>query len=71
MTTRNWLPHPTNPLYLVKFGVKDGLVRTQPSGDKGYLWQCGKTYGFSPTVEEAKEMVEGVALLLLPKGIKP
>jgi hypothetical protein len=65
MTTKhsNWFAHQTNPDYIVKFGVKDGLVRIKPSGDKGYLWQCGAVYGFAESVEAAKDMVEGTAVI--------
>lgn len=55
----NWSPYSAN--YIALAGHKDALVRIKPSPDGTYLWQLGKRYGTSPTIEDAKAWVEGLA----------
>ena len=40
----------------------DALVRTEPDYTGKYLWTFGKVCDHADTVEEAKEMVEGLAV---------
>lgn len=54
-----WKPH-KNAKYIELDGVKDALVRVERLG-KGYLWQCGRKFGHSDTLDEAKAWVEALA----------
>jgi hypothetical protein len=60
MKIDQWLLHKCGP-YEKLSGYADTLVRTQPL-PQGFLWQCGKRYGFLPTLEEARAMAEGYAV---------
>lgn len=47
--------------YITIADQRDALVRTKPSPNGTYLWQFGKRYGNSPTIDEAKAWVEALA----------
>ena len=55
--THNWQPYPKGQCWEHVPGKPVCLVRTKPLS-KGYLWQCGKQYGFSKTLAEAKDWAE-------------
>jgi hypothetical protein len=59
-----WSPDSLRPdLYERLNGSSKMLVRTQPWPRTGrYLWQYGFAYDWADTLEEAREMVEGLAL---------
>jgi hypothetical protein len=42
-------------------GHAAAVVRTVPSPNGQHLWQYGKRYGYSATIEEAKDWVESLA----------
>jgi hypothetical protein len=55
-----WQPHRTSP-YLLLEGHADAVVRAVKSPNGQHLWQYRKRYGYQPSIEEAKAMVEALA----------
>ena len=60
-----WNPDNLRPdIYERLNGNKLMLVRTKPTPAGQYLWSFGgKVYDYAETLEEAREMVEGLALV--------
>lgn len=53
-----------HPNYITLRGYKDALVQSKPTPHTGrHLWQFGKAYDWADTLEDAKEMVEGLAIV--------
>jgi len=56
-----WYPHPQSPKYITLYGHTDAVVRVVAM-PPGHLWQYGKQYGYEPTIEQAKAMVDSLAV---------
>ena len=60
-----WSPDTLRPdLYERLNGNSQMLVRIEPTPRTGrYLWQFGKAHDWADTLEEAREVVEGLAVI--------
>jgi hypothetical protein len=56
-TVHHWQPYRNSKTWEHIPGKPDCFVRIEPLA-QGYLWQCGKHYGFADTLGEAKDWAE-------------
>lgn len=56
-----WLPHDSQPNYILLQGFTAAMMRTKASPNGKYLWQFRRTAGYAPTIGEAIDIVEAGA----------